>query len=143
MNKWTRRFLDLARHIAQWSKDPTTHVGAVAVGAHKEILETGYNGLPRGVKDLPERMARPAKYLWTGHAEENLVAHAARPRLEGSHVHITHLCCCRCARMMINAGVAKITVGNGVTSMPQEEFDVALAMLAESGVVLEYEENHE
>lgn len=28
LNKWDRRFLDLASHIASWSKDPNTKVGS-------------------------------------------------------------------------------------------------------------------
>lgn len=136
ISKWTNRFLDLAGAIATWSKD-TTKVGAVAVDCARRILETGFNGLPRGVDDRPERMERPAKYLWTGHAEENLVAHAARDRLAGSTVYVTHLCCNGCARMLINAGVAKVVVGDGKTSMPQEQFDVAMTMFAEAGVTVE------
>lgn len=133
--KWHNRFLDLAKHIASWSKD-TTKVGAVAVAPSKQILETGFNGLPRGVLDLPERMQRPAKYLWTSHAEENLVSHAARQVLAGSTVYVTHLCCSKCARMLVNAGVSRVIVGDGLTSMPQEEFDVATQMLSEAGVEL-------
>lgn len=136
MTKWTKRFLDLAEGIAQWSKD-TTKVGAVAVDNSKRILETGYNGLPRGVADLPERMERPAKYLWTAHAEENLVSHAARSVLEGSTVYVTHLCCSKCARMLVNSGVAKVICGNGQTSMPAEEFEVAVQMFKEACVDLE------
>lgn len=135
-NKWKRRFLELAWHIAGWSKD-NTKVGAVAVDHSKRVLETGYNGPPRGVNDLPDRMRRPAKYLWTSHAEENLVSHAARTVLEGTTVYVTHLCCSKCARMLINSGVAKVVCGDGTTSMPQEEFDVALQMFKESGVELE------
>ena len=134
--KWQERFLSLAQAVAQWSKDPTTKVGAVAVAPTKAILETGFNGLPRGVQDLPERMERPAKYLWTAHAEENLVAHAARKVLEGSTVHVTHLCCNACARMLINAGVAEIVVGDGQTSMPVEQFEAAITMFEEAGVKL-------
>jgi dCMP deaminase len=52
-------------------------------------------------------------------------------------VYITHLCCASCARSLINAGVAKIVVGDGTTSMPSEEFEVAQTMLAEAGVQLE------
>lgn len=136
--KWQERFLSLAQAVAQWSKDPTTKVGAVAVAHSKQILETGFNGLPRGVHDLPERMERPAKYIWTAHAEENLVAHAARKVLEGSTVYVTHLCCNACARMLINAGVAKVVVGSGQTSMPLEQFEAALAMFEEAGVELEH-----
>ena len=137
VGKWTARFLDLAKTVAGWSKDPSTKVGAVAVGESKQILETGFNGLPRGVQDLPERMERPAKYIWTAHAEENLVAHAARKQLEGSTVYVTHLCCNACARMLINAGVARVVVGDGQTSMPLEQFEAAVTMFEEAGVQLE------
>lgn len=134
---WQEYFMGFARWAARKSKDPSTQVGAVAIGPDKEILETGFNGLPRGVADLPERMERPAKYLWTGHAEENLVTTAARSRLKGSTVYVTHLCCNGCARMLINAGVSRVVVGDGQTSMPKEQFDVAKLMFAEAGVVLE------
>lgn len=138
MSNWHQRFLNLARAIAEWSKDPNTKVGAVAVADSKQILETGFNGLPRGVQDLPERMERPAKYIWTAHAEENLVAHAARKQLEGSTVYVTHLCCNACARMLINAGVAKVVVGDGMTSMPLEQFEAATTMFDEAGIELEF-----
>lgn len=136
---WIDYFLKLAQHVASKSKDPTTSVGAVAVGPEHELLETGYNGLPRRVQDLPHRMERPAKYLWTSHAEENLVATAARPRLKGSTVYVTHLCCARCARSLINAGVQHVVCGDGVTSMPEEEFQVAVQMFKEAGVTLVYQ----
>ena len=136
---WRKRFLGLASHVATWSKDPSTKVGAVAVAPSKQILETGFNGIPRGVQDLPERMERPEKYLWTAHAEENLVAHAARKVLEGSTVYVTHLCCNACARMLVNAGVKRVVVGNGKTSMPDENFAVAKKMFHESGVEVIYD----
>lgn len=134
---WRAYLMGFARWAAMKSKDPSTHVGAVAVGDINQIVETGYNGLPRGVHDLPERMQRPAKYLWTSHAEENLVATAARSRLQGTTVYVTHLCCSRCARMLIQAGVAKVVAGDGKTSMPSEEFEVAMTMFREAGVVVE------
>lgn len=134
--KWVRRFLGMAELISRWSKDPTTGVGAVAVDANRRIVETGYNGLPRGVKDDPERMKRPDKYFWTAHAEENLVAHAARDRLAGTTVIVTHLCCSNCTRMLINAGVRRIICGPGITSMPAENFDVSRKMMEEAGIEL-------
>ena len=45
--------------------------------------------------------------------------------------------CAACTRMLINAGVAKIIVGPGTTSMPAEHFEVAEQMLCEAGVELE------
>lgn len=136
MNTWTRRFLGLAKEIAGWSKDLSTRVGAIAVDGNRRILETGYNGIPRGVLDKPERLERPEKYFWTSHAEANLVAHAARDRLAGSTVYVTHLCCAGCARSLINAGVSDVVVGNGTTSMDSREFEVAAQMFNEAGVTL-------
>ena len=52
--KWVRRFLGLCDHIAAWSEDRDFHVGCVIVGPAHEIRATGYNGLPRGVKDGDE-----------------------------------------------------------------------------------------
>ncbi|WP_245651027.1 deoxycytidylate deaminase [Paramagnetospirillum marisnigri] len=133
---WPDYFMGFARHAAAKSKDPSTQVGAVAVGPDGEIRATGYNGLPRGVEDRPERMERPAKYLWTSHAEENLVAHAARVgvSLKGCRVYVTHYPCSRCARSLIQAGVTAVTVAGGTTSMPAEEFETAATMFSEAGV---------
>ena len=133
---WKEYFSGLAEYVSRKSKDPSTKVGAIAVGPDNETLETGYNGLPRGVADVQERLQRPEKYLWTAHAEENLVATAARARLAGSTVYVTHLCCNACARMLINAGVRKIFVGPGKTSMPEVQFEVAMQMLKEAGVTV-------
>lgn len=136
MSGWPDHFLKLARTVAERSKDPSTKVGCVIVGPDKEIRSTGYNGLPRRVRDLPERMERPAKYLWTSHAEENAVAQAALigVSLKGCTAYVTHHPCSRCARSLIQAGVVHIVVGQGVTNMPAEEFEVAEIMLFEAGV---------
>jgi len=139
---WANRFLDLARLVASWSKDPRTKVGAVAV-LDKRTRETGYNGLPQGVLDLPERMLPPAKYIWTAHAEANMVATAARPRLAGTTVYVTHPCCSECAKLLIQAGVARVCIGAGETVMQndperQEGFEAAMTMFREKGVEVEF-----
>lgn len=136
MTNWMSRFLDTARFFAAWSKDPRTHVGAVAVGQSNEIIATGYNGLPRGVRDLPERMLPPQKYDWGIHAEANLVANAARPALQGKTVFITHAPCAQCAGLLIQAGVSRIVYGDGTTNMAPEKFDIARVKCCEAGVEL-------
>lgn len=130
---WTEYFMGFAKHAALKSKD-STKVGAAAVGTRNQILEVGFNGPPRGVLDLPERRERPAKYLFAAHAEANLVATAARERLEGSTVYVTHMCCSGCAKSLIQAGVVRVVVGDGTTSMPDDEFEAAKAMFAEADV---------
>lgn len=128
--------MDMAVLVAQRSKDPSTKVGCVVVSEDKIVAATGYNGLPRGVEDRAERMERPAKYLWTSHAEENAVAQAARvgAKLKGGTAFITHMPCSRCARTLIQAGIECVVVGKGKTSMPDEEFEVARTMFKEAGV---------
>jgi dCMP deaminase len=134
---WIERFIDLAKHVAQWSKD-STKVGAVAIDPEsRRVLELGFNGPPRGVCDLPERFERPAKYLFACHAEQNLVAHAARSVLEGATIFVTHHPCADCAKLLINAGVKRIVVGDGETSMPTETFVAARTMLDEAGIEIE------
>nr|MBC8517410.1 CMP deaminase [Euryarchaeota archaeon] len=78
IDKWDSRFLELANSIATWSKDPSRGVGAVSVSPRRQVLATGYNGLPRGVEDHPDRLERPVKYDLTGHAEMNASIQCAR-----------------------------------------------------------------
>lgn len=137
-DEWNEYFMRIARAVAEGSTD-TTKVGCVIVAGHKgEILSTGFNGLPRGVAERPERLQRPAKYLWTSHAEENAVAFAARRghSLEGATAYVTHLPCSRCARSLIQAGVSCVMVGAGTTSMPGDEFLAARDMMHEARVRL-------
>ena len=64
LDKWDNRFYDLAAYIADWSKDPSTKVGAVIVDPkNKRIVSTGFNGFPFGVEDTAERLEnRDVKY---------------------------------------------------------------------------------
>lgn len=137
VESWDATFLGLAERFAQRSKDPSTKVGCVIVGPDREVRSMGYNGLPRGVEDLAERMERPAKYLWTSHAEENAVAQAARigVSLKGCTAYVTHFPCARCARALIQAGITAVKYGTGQTRMPLEEFKVAETMLREAQVL--------
>lgn len=140
--KWVRDFLDLAGWWAERkSKDPSSRVGCVIVAEDGTTLSSGYNGLPRGVADLPERIEkRPEKYLWMAHAEENAISNAARhgARLAGATAYVTHAPCARCAGMMVNAGLTRVYIGAGVTKLPQEEGEVAIRKLLEGGVVVEF-----
>lgn len=133
---WQKYFMDLAEMAAARSKDPSTKVGCIVTSSDKVIVATGYNGIPIGVRDLPERMERPAKYLWTAHAEENAVAQAAKvgASLRGGYAYVTHQPCARCARTLIQAGIQVVYTGAGQTNMPAEEFEVAKQMFLEAGV---------
>lgn len=144
---WDEHLLALAFETAKKSKDPNTQVGCVIVGEDHEPLSAGFNGLPIGVVDLPQRLSRTpvfdggprAKDLWVSHAEENAVALAARSghRLKGSTAYVTHAPCSRCARMLLQAGVTAIVIADGTTTGgPEIEPFVAEKMFDEAGVEL-------
>ena len=111
-SKWDNRFMDLAKHIATWSKDPSTQVGAIIVDDHKKVIGMGYNGFPRGIKDTEERLNdRPTKYSLVVHAELNAILNA---KLDSpvSFVHNTLYCtlfpCSECAKAIIQAGIKTV-----------------------------------
>lgn len=135
MSRWTEYLMGFARHAATHSKD-STQVGAVLVSPDRVLRLTAYNGPPKGVDDLPARRERPTKYLFSSHAEANLVAFAARDgiRTAGCTVYCTHHPCSSCARTLIQAGIKEVVVGLGTTSMPKDEFAAAADMFREAGV---------
>jgi dCMP deaminase len=140
-HKWDQRFLALARHIAAWSKDPSTQVGCVVVGADREIRSTGFNGLPRGIADTEERLTdRNLKYPLICHAEENAILHAARigVSLAGCTAYVTWPPCTRCARSMVQAGLREVVFPAEI-DVPERwraDFEMSLQMLEEAGVRL-------
>lgn len=139
MSRWPAYLMGFARHAASQSKDPT-QVGSVLVAPDaRTVLLTAYNGPPARVRDLPERLERPTKYLFASHAEANLIAFAARRgiRTEGCFVSVTHHPCASCARSLIQAGIRAVAYGPGTTSMPDAEFAAAAVMCREAGLILE------
>ena len=142
MTKWDSRFLRLATHISEWSKDPSTQVGCVVVGPDREIRSTGFNGLPRGIEDNDERLNdREVKYPLICHAEENAIMHAARigMSLKGCTAYVTWPPCTRCARSLIQAGISSVVYPED-TSIPERwmaDFNLSLNMLKEAGINVE------
>ena len=142
--KWDKRFIELAKHIANWSKDPSTKVGCVVVGEDREIRSTGFNGFPRGIKDDEERLLdREQKYPLICHAEENAIMHAARTgiSLKNCVAYVTWPPCTRCARSLIQAGVSEIVYPKEV-EIPERweaDFDMSLNMFKESKTLVRKE----
>lgn len=138
---WDSRFIELAKHIAQWSKDPSTKVGCVVVGEDREIRSTGFNGFPRGISDDAKRLSsRETKYPLICHAEENAIMHAARigVSLKGSTAYVTWPPCSRCARSLIQAGIKEIVYPK-TDSIPErwiDDFTTSNGMLEEAGVIV-------
>ncbi len=142
---WDDYFFGIMRAVAAKSKDRSVKIGAVISGPDHEVLSVGYNGFPRGVDDDVEwRHERPAKYLWTEHAERNAIYNAARSgvRLKGSTMHVPCPPCSRCARGIIQAGVARVVAEMSAADfLParsaiawREDIETALKMMREAGI---------
>jgi len=139
-DKWDCRFLALAKHISEWSKDPSTQVGSVAV-KDRRILATGYNGFPRGVQDSDLRLHnRDQKLLRTVHAEANIVAQAAQSgtTLTNATVYIwPFLPCNACCSLLIQAGITRIVVPDlEIPERWHESFTTSKEMLKEAAIAL-------
>ena len=135
---WDTYFFSFLPIIASKSKLPVK-VGALAVGPYNEVRLTGFNGLPSGVKDLPERLEFPLAYKWGEHAERNLIYFAARIgiSLNGCKLYMPSSPCVDCARAIIGAGfIEVISDGDGVYNRTQR--------YKEKGVeaYTEYKEDH-
>ena len=119
MNKWDIRFVRIAKEVAEWSKDPSTQVGSIAV-KNRKIIATGYNGFPKGVKDAPRDLHdREMKLKLTVHAEKNMIYNAVEHgvKLEGSTVYIWGLPTCEeCWKGLVQVGVSRVV-------MPDIEFN--------------------
>ena len=111
-DKWTSNYLGLAKHIAGWSKDPSTRCGAVAVGRYGQILSQGYNGFARGISDSPERLSdRSQKYKFTIHAEMNCIFNASLTgvSLKDSDLYVYGLPVCdNCAKGIVQVGFSRV-----------------------------------
>ena len=58
MTDWDKRFLNIAKEVSAWSKDPDAKVGAVIVSKSRRILSIGYNGLPAAMPDTDEYLKK-------------------------------------------------------------------------------------
>ena len=140
--KWDRRFLELADHVAAWTEDRNIAVGAVIVGPDLEVRATGYNGLARGIKaDDDSRFDRESgeKFFWFEHAERNAIYNAARigTPLDGCTIYINRFPCSDCARAIIQCGIVQrlsVPEKPAFDGKLDHSFDVSETMLAEAGI---------
>jgi dCMP deaminase len=116
---WDEYFMTIAEQVAGRSTCLRRQTGAVLV-KDKQILSTGYNGVPSGLRHceevgcIREERAVPSgshHELCRGiHAEQNAVIQAAKhgTAIEGATVYCTHQPCSLCAKILLNAGIVDI-----------------------------------
>jgi len=143
MSRWDKRYLNLAKEVSTWSKDPSTQIGAVAIGQKGQVLAQGYNGFPRGVYDGEIRYKdRNVKYQYVVHAEQNVIYNATYNgvSLDGSTLYVWGLpICSECAKGIIQVGIKRVVMP--VADYPEkwiESFEMSCDMFGEAGVTFKF-----
>lgn len=148
--RWDRHFLGLALYHSKLSKDPSTRVGSVIIGPDRELLSAGFNGLPRGIADTPERLNdRDTKLKLIVHAEMNALLAAARTgmKLQGCTLYLAATDdsgmvwggppCTRCAVEIIQVGINEI-VSHPIKTAPSRwhaDLELARSLIEEAGIL--------
>ncbi|AGR42317.1 deoxycytidylate deaminase [Spiroplasma diminutum] len=109
---WDTYFLAMVQLNAMRSKDPTTQVGSVIVNDLKQVISTGYNGLPRGLNDdnYPwDRQGdlKDTKYPYIVHAELNAIL-SSKESVRGCEIYTSLFPCNECTKSIIQSGIKKI-----------------------------------
>ena len=144
---WRDRYLELAKQVSTWSKDPSRKIGAVAVGDKGQILAQGFNGFPRGILDTEERLnEREVKYKYVVHAEMNVIFNASLNgvSLNGADLYVYGLPICNeCAKGIIQVGIKRvyILVDGEVPPVWVESWNNTRSMFIEAGIEFEWVRN--
>ena len=142
--KWDQRYLKLAYGIAQWSKDPSSKIGAVTVGAKGQVLSQGFNGFPRGLKDDYDRLNdRETKYKYVVHAEMNAIYNATYngTSLDGATLYVYGLpTCSECAKGIIQVGIKRVVMpaSPGMPEKWKDSWLTSMSFFKEAGVDFDF-----
>jgi dCMP deaminase len=125
--KWLRRFMNIAKEVSTWSKDPSTRIGAVIVNDNRRILATGYNGFPEGVADDERLNSKETKYPLVIHGEANSILNALKNgvSVNGATLVVYGLPICGdCAKMIAQSGIKRVVMNEpDVLSMKKNWMD--------------------
>lgn len=139
--KWDARFLDLAKEVSTWSRDPSTRVGAIIVGDSNTVLGMGYNGAPRWADDDEIDLEnREEKYKWTIHAEMNAImdAMAKHGDISNSQIYTYPFHpCSHCAKHIIQAGIVRVVTTDFIPERWADDFEVAGELFDATDVVVQ------
>jgi dCMP deaminase len=132
--------VDMARHVAKLSKDPSTKVGAVIFDSKRRVISCAYNGFARGVKDTMDRLKdRDIKYKMVLHAEKNAILFATAP-LDGCTIAVTHPCCAQCAAQVIQSGIKHVLWPRPTSEFMTrwaDDYELTMLQFSEAGVTVE------
>lgn len=134
MSKWDYRFLDLAKFISGWSKDPSTKVGAVIVDKNNRIVSIGYNGFPKNIEDNDRLIDRNTKYNIIVHGEINAILFANKS-VEGCTLYTyPFMPCPRCAGLIIQSGIKRVVSLVNEIDRWEKDFELSRKLFFESNI---------
>jgi dCMP deaminase len=109
LDSWDERYLALAMQVSQWSKDPSSKMGAVIADVKGRVVASGYNGFPEHVHDCPEILNnKEKKYQMVVHAEANAALIAGAAAIGGTvYLYGRRPICGPCAGILIQAGIKR------------------------------------
>lgn len=137
---WDFRFLSLAELVSNWSKDPSTKVGAVITDPNNRIISIGYNGFPRGVADDNRLDNRDTKYKMIVHGEMNAILFANKSLDNCTLYTYPFMPCPRCSAMIIQTGIKKVISYKNSIDRWEEEFKLSRSLFNEANIeYYEYE----
>lgn len=148
MNKWDKRFIELAEYVSEWSKDPDAKVGAVVVAERGGSTSLGYNGFPMGVEDSAERLEDPdIKLELIVHAEQNALI-AAGSKANNATIYVWGKpVCARCAGAIIQAGINRVVVVNPDSVQEDSKWyktgQLGVEMFREAGIQIDFYNSEE
>lgn len=143
--KWDLRFLEMARLVGSWSKDPSSKIGAVLVRPDRTLASIGFNGFPQGLSDAPELYQdRDYKIATVRHAEENAIGFSKDQSLAGYTIYVSGLPpCCNCASEIIQRGITRVVAHNNMVPRRwAQNMRWAAMNLLQKGILIDLYDGH-
>ncbi len=135
-DKWDMRFLDMAKLVASWSKDPSTQTGSVIVDPWNRVLSVGFNGFPQRIEDDERLHVRETKYEMIVHCEVNALIFA-RGDIQGCTLYTwPFMACSRCAAIVIQAGIRRHVAPVNYDARWAKSFELSIQLFREADVEL-------
>lgn len=143
--KFKSVYMKVSQDFANLSHARKLKVGAIIVKDNR-IISVGYNGMPTGWdNDCEDQVVEEGEFeahVWYKtkpeviHAEMNAIAKvaASTESAEGASMFCTHTPCTECAKMIVQAGIKEVFVGEVYES---DNYRSGEDLLEESGVTVE------
>lgn len=140
INKWDRRFLEAAKCISNWSPDPSSKIGAVAINDQNLPLAWGWNAFPRKMVSLTEaEVDKETKYKYVIHAEANTVYNCTRNNISllNAKLYVYGIPpCIDCAKAIIQVGIKQVfsLVRRETSSKWMDSYQDSVKLFQEVGI---------